>query len=83
MSKEIKNQAEKKQWTLYGVISSFNYRFWKWFFKLDKNSDIDHIWVDSQGNFGMKSKDIFRDKKQSLKTIKKLRDSVKNYQSNN
>lgn len=71
-----------KQWILYGVINSFNYRFWKLGFKVDKKL-CNHIWVDGQGNFGMKSKDIFRDKKHSLKTLNKLRDSVKNYKSNN
>ena len=68
---------------LYGVVSSFNYRVWKYIFRTDRNSDIDNIWVDSQGNFGMKSKDIFRDKEQSLRTLKKLKESVKNYHSNN
>ena len=80
---DLSNNKKTKQWTLYGVVSSFNYRFWKYIFRIDKNSDIDNIWVDEQGNFGMKSKDIFRDKKQSLKTLNKLRESVKNYQSNN
>ena len=73
----------KKYRQICVVVSSFNYRFWKYVFKIDKNSDIDNIWVDSQGDFGMKSKDIFKNKKESLETISKLRKSVKNYQSNN
>ena len=80
---DLSDNKKTKKCALCEVVSGFNYRFWKWISNIDKNSDIDRIWVDGQGNFGMKSKDIFRDKGQSLKTLDKLRNSVKNYRSNN
>lgn len=52
-------------------------------YKRKKDTDFEKIKVSSNGDFSMSSKDIFDDKDESLRLIKKLKGSVSSYKLSN
>lgn len=52
-------------------------------YKGKKDTDFEKIKVSSNGDFSMSSKDIFDDKDESLRLIKKLKGSVNSYKLSN
>lgn len=70
------------------LVKTFHMGLIEKFIKLFKReettpTDYDKIKVTSSGTFYMESEDIFDNREESLKLIKKLRESVDKHKSNN